>query len=108
MNIIFSFQFVAQKGVGEKDFQTELDPVLSMLDALSETLCRKTGKSYYYHVGQLCDAPESTACRWVVVLNLGRERAVALHQFLQALQPLLSKQLPSCNLQWKLEGFEIS
>ena len=108
MNILFSCQFIAQKGVEEKEFQTELDPVLSMLDALCGALCRKTGKRVFYPLGQLCDSPESIAARWVVILNLGEERVLELHQFLLHLQPLLDNQLPSCSLQWKLDGFDIS
>ena len=104
MNALITVQLLAKTELSEKDFQTQCGQVVSVLDALSETLCRKQGMSKYYHPGELIDANQNQrAFRWQLVISLGKERLEALHRLLQILQPLLSSQVPSGTLQWKME-----
>jgi len=106
MNAILRFQFVAQKELSDQSLKTELDPLLSILDDLTESVCRKHGTATFYRPGQLCDAPHTAACRWSAVIHLSKERCEALLRLLRSLQPLLSTLAPSCTLQWKAEPLD--
>ncbi len=108
MNYLLTVQIFDQKNVSEKDFQTLCGPLVSILDALSETLFRKHGTLRYYHPGELTDAQEKApALRWILVFSLGKERHEALHRLLHILMPLISSQVPSCTLQWKIETLRL-
>lgn len=104
MNAQITVQLLAQKEYEGQVWRTECGPLVSMLDALSETLCRKPGTAVYYDPGQLNDAQEGCpALRWCLVLSLGKQRLEALHEFLRLSLPLLATPVPSCTVQWKIE-----
>lgn len=104
MNATITVQLLAKTERSDQAWRTQCDPLVSALDAWSETLCRKRGTAAFYHPGQLIDAQEGCpALRWVLVLSLGKQRLEALQEFLQRALPLLTMPVPSCNLQWKVE-----
>lgn len=105
MNAIFSVQVVAQNELSDQDFRTICNPLVSMLDALSKTLCRKSGISTYYHPAQLVDA-QHRALRWALVLSMGTERLSALQEFLTLFLSPSGIQVPSCTLEWKIEPLD--
>ena len=106
MNALVTVQLLAQKECEGQVWRTECDPLVSMLDALSETLCRKSGTAVYYDPGQLIDAKEGCpALRWCLSLSLSKQRLEALHEFLRLSLPLLATPVPSCTVQWKIEPF---
>ncbi|MBR4161498.1 MAG: hypothetical protein IKT87_07525 [Bacteroidaceae bacterium] len=102
MNVILSVQVLAQKELPDQDFRNVCNPLVSMLDALSETLCHKTGTSRFYHPAELIDA-QHRALRWHVVLSLGKERLSTLQEFLSLFLSSSGIQVPFCTLQWKIE-----
>ena len=106
MNMLFTIQIVAQNDVSDQELQTLCDPWVSVFDAACETACHNHGKPVYYSQGELIDAPNSPAMRYVAVLNMSKHRHEDLQQLFQALQPLFHTQLPSCTLQWKTESLD--
>ena len=106
MNILLTIQIVPQNDVSDQELQTLCDPLVSVFDAACETACHNHGKPVYYSQGELIDAPNSPAMRYVAVLNMSKPRHEALQQLFQALQPLCDTQLPSCTLQWKTESLD--
>lgn len=108
MDALITVQLLAKTEREGQVWRTECGPLVSMLDALGETLCRKTGTAVYYDPGQLIDAQEGCpALRWCLVLSLGKQRLEALHEFLRLSLPQLAMPVPSCTLQWKIEPFSL-
>ena len=107
MNAILTVQILAKKECEGQVWRTHCGQLVSALDALSETLCRKNGTAVYYDPGQLIDAQEGCpALRWCLVLSLGKQRLEALHEFLRISLPLLATPVPSCTVQWKIEPLD--
>jgi hypothetical protein len=106
MNLLLTIQIVAQTDVSEQELQTLCDPLVSVFDAACETACHNHGKPVYYRTGELIDAPDSPAMRYVAVLHMSKPRPEALRQLFLSLQPLFDSQLPSCTLQWKTESLD--
>ena len=104
MNVLITVQLVAKTERSDQAWQTQCGPLVSVLDAWSETLCRKHGTATSYHPGQLTDVLEGChALRRNLVLSLGRQRLEALQELLQQALPLLTIPVPSCSLKWKVE-----
>jgi len=107
MNALITVQLLSQKEREGQAWQTECGPLVSTLDALSETLCHKPGTAVYYDPGQLIDAQEGCpALCWTLVISLGKQRLEALHEFLQRALPLITMQVPYCTVRWKIEPLD--
>lgn len=106
MNILLTVQMIAKTDVEDPSLQKQLGPVRSALDSVCETACHNHGILKYYCPGELCDAPNAPAARYLAVLHLGKQRAQALHQLMTNLQPHLETLLPSCTIQWKVESLD--
>ena len=105
MTSLITVQLVAQTACGDQAWRTGCGPLVSALDALAETLCRKSGTARFYHPGELIDAPpHCPALRWILVISMGRQRLEALHELLQHILPPLAMQVPSHTMQWKIES----
>lgn len=107
MNALITVQLLSKTEREGQSWQTECGPLVSILDTLSETLCRKTGTAVYYDPGQLIDAQEGCpALQWNLVLSMGKQRLEALQEFFRQTLPLLTMSVPSCTLQWKIEPLD--
>lgn len=101
-NSVLEFQIEYQTVLSDQELQTQLAPVVAMLDGVCETVCHNHGIPRYFPSGELCDAPDASAFRYVACLRMNNARLCTLENILRSVQPLLSTLLPSCTLKWNV------
>ncbi len=106
MKFILRVQLVAQTNISETAFHKDIALPLSVLDELSGICGRTAGIPRYYRPGELIDAPDTWACRWQAIWDMGASRHEALQSLLTTLRPAIESQLLFCTLQWKTEPLD--
>lgn len=106
MNILLKAQLVAKLNAGDQELQKEYGLLRSLLDDLCETAFHSHGTLIPYRKGELIDAPDSKAARYVAVLHMSRQSHQALCRLMDDLLPLMQAKMPSCTLLWKTEKLD--
>lgn len=92
--------------VTEEAFRELVDPSLAHLDALQGSLRRTPCKRTYYPPGSRRDV-FAWSVKGVVLVSLGKDRAIHLIELYKAIASLIEKELPDYDVQAVIDKVQI-
>lgn len=89
--------------IDEKQFRERVDPSLAHLHALKGAFDRKPSTLTYYPPSAASGKSESWSARGVVMVSLGKDRALYLNLLYQSILHLIELELPDYEVQGRIE-----
>lgn len=92
--------------ISEKQFREQVDPSLSHLDSLKGAFDRSPSTITYFPPCERDGKPEGWSARGVVMISVGRIRAVYLLHLYEAISHLIELELPDYEVRVERSVFE--